>query len=181
MSENLESMLPDDPAFEERLWDYIDGRLHEGERTQIEQLIRSNSHWKMKYEELLSVNELLQSSELSAPSMRFTKNVMEEIGRLHIAPATKSYINNKIIWGLGIFFVTLIVGFLVYGFGQVNWKEKSDTKLPVDLSSVDYSRMFDNNFVNGFMMLNVILGLFLLDRFLSNKRKQMRSGKTNEF
>jgi len=179
MSENFESMLPDDPALEERLWDYIDGRLQGSEQTRIGQLISSNTEWKKKYEELIGVNELLQSSELGAPSMRFTKNVMEEIGRLHIAPASKSYINNRIIWGIGIFFITLVVGFLVYGFGKVNWKEKSDTKLPLDIGAMDYSRIFDNNYVNGFMMLNVILGLFLLDRFLSNKRRQMREQDTD--
>jgi len=31
--------------------------------------------------------------------------------------------------------------------------------------------MFNNTFVNVFMMLNVILGLMLFDRYLSNKKK----------
>jgi hypothetical protein len=37
----------------------------------------------------------------------------------------------------------------------------------------DYSRMFNNTFVNAFMMINVILGLFLFDRFLDNKKKRL--------
>jgi len=94
-------MEPDYTEIEERLWNYIDGTSAAGERTAIEQLLQSNAEWKAKYHELLEVNELLRSSELEAPSMRFTKNVMEEISRLHIAPATKTYINNRIIWGLG--------------------------------------------------------------------------------
>jgi hypothetical protein len=32
--------------------------------------------------------------------------------------------------------------------------------------------MFNNDWVNAFMMINVVLGLFLLDRFLANKRKK---------
>jgi len=39
---------------------------------------------------------------------------------------------------------------------------------------VDYSKIFSNTLVNVFMMINVILGLFLLDRYLANKRKQFR-------
>ena len=164
---------------EERLWDYIDGISSSQEKSVIEQLIQSDVEWKTKYHELLEVQQLLQSSELEAPSMRFTKNVMEEIAKLHIAPATRNYINKRIIWGIAAFFITIIVGFLVYGFGQIDWTAQGDSKLPVDLtnvdfSKVDYSKMFSNNLVNGFMMLNVILGLFLLDRYLANKRKKFQ-------
>ncbi len=159
---------------EERLWDYIDGISSPQEKTVIEQLLENDAEWKAKYSELLEVQQLLHSSELEAPSMRFTKNVMEEIAKLHIAPATKTYINKKIIWGIGIFFITLIVGFLVYGFGQIDWTVQSDTKLPVDFGKIDYSKIFSNTFVNVFMMINVILGLFLLDRFLASKRKKFR-------
>lgn len=159
---------------EERLWDYIDGNSSPEEKTVIEQLLASDAEWRAKYSELLEVQQLLNSSELEAPSMRFAKNVMEEIAKLHIAPATKTYINKKIVWGIGIFFITLIVGFLVYGFGQVDWTVQGDSKLPVDFGKVDYSKIFSNTFVNVFMMINVILGLFLLDRFLASKRKKFR-------
>ena len=140
----------------------------------IEQLLESNAEWKAKYSELLEVQQLLHSSELEAPSLRFTKNVMDEIARLHIAPATKNYINKRIIWGIGFFFITLIIGFLVYGFGQVDWTVQGDSKMPIDFGKVDYSKMFSNDLVNAFMMINVILGLFLLDRYFDNKRKQLR-------
>ena len=67
-----------------------------------------------------------------------------------------------------------MIGFLIYGLGQVDWTAQGDTKLPVDLSKVDYSRFFSNTYVNAFMMINVVLGLFLLDRYLANKRKKFR-------
>jgi hypothetical protein len=163
-----------DGGMEERLWNYIDGTSATSEKPAIEQLLQDNAEWKAKYHELLEVNKLLQSSELEAPSLRFTKNVMEEIARLHIAPATKTYINKRIIWGIAIFFITLVVGFLVYGFGQINWTAKGDTPLPVDFGKVDYSKIFNNTYINVFMMINVVLGLFLLDRYLANKRKKFR-------
>src|SRR5580765_1072239 len=105
---------------EDRLWNYIDGLTEGEEKSSIELLLESNIQWQRKYKELLEINQLLRSSELEEPSLRFTKNVMEEIARYQIAPATKAYINNKIIWGIGIFFITLIIGFLIYGFGQVD-------------------------------------------------------------
>ena len=161
---------------EERLWEYIDGVSSADEKTVIEQLLVTNAEWKAKYHELMEVQQLLQSSELEAPSMRFTKNVMEEIAKLHIAPATRNYINKNIIRGIGAFFITIMVGFIVYGFGQIDWSASSggDSVLPVDLTKVDFSRMFNNTWVNAFMMINVVLGLFLLDRYLANKRKKYR-------
>ena len=167
----MESNYPD---IEERLWNYIDGTSAGAERSAIEQLLQSNAAWKAKYHELLEVNELLQSSDLEAPSMRFTKNVMEEIAKLHIAPATKTYINKKIIWALGFFFIALLVGFLIYGFGQMNFTSGEETTLSKNLNKVDLSKFFSNTWVNAFMMINVVLGLVLLDNFLTNKRKEFR-------
>lgn len=161
-------------TIEERLWNFIDGTAPADERTVIEQLLQTHAEWKEKYSELLQVNELLQASELEAPSLRFSKNVMEEIGKLHIAPATKSYINNKIIWGLGIFFVIMLVGFLIYGFGQMTFSTGEETTIAKNLGKVDISKFFTNNWVNAFMMINVVIGLVLLDNFLANKRNEFR-------
>jgi hypothetical protein len=159
-------------GMEKQLWDYIDGFSSAEEKTEMEKLLQANQQWKNKYQELLEVHQLMQSTELERPSLRFTKNVMEEIARLHIAPATKNYINKKIIWGIGGFFLTLIAGFLVYSFGQVEWTSGSGSPYTPDFSKIDLSKIFNNNFVNGFMMLNIVLGLALLDRVLANKRKK---------
>ena len=98
---------------EVQLWEYIDGFSNEAEKSAIEKLIAENAEWKAKYHELLEVHQSLNLVELEAPSLRFTKNVMEEIAKYQIAPATKTYINSKIIWGIGVFFITMIVGFLI--------------------------------------------------------------------
>src|SRR4030095_3313807 len=122
---------------DDRLWEFIDGQSSLEETSAIETLIETNKQWKEKYHELLELHQLAQSSTLEEPSLRFTKNVMEEIAKYKIAPATKAYINNKIIWGIGMFFIIMVVGFLIYGFGQVDWKT-SDSNLPIDISKVDY-------------------------------------------
>jgi hypothetical protein len=168
------SLTPD--GIEARLWDYIDGTGNDKERIDIEQLIAANSKWRMKYEELMDIHSLVQSVELEQPSMRFTKNVMEGIARFHIAPATKKYIDQKIIWSIGLFFITVIVGFIVYGFSQVDWSAggSAEGAFGIDFSVVDYSKMFNNTYINLFMMLNVVLGLMLLDRYLDNKNSQYK-------
>ena len=162
---------------EQQLWAYIDGISSSEERTSIEKMLQSNLEWKNKYYELMDIHQLMNTAELEHPSMRFTKNVMEKIAQYHIAPATKNYINKKIIWGIAGFFFTLIAVFLIYGFSQVEWTSATDSKYSIDLSrlsQVDYSKIFNNNFVNGFMMVNVLLGLALLDRVLANKRKKFQ-------
>lgn len=157
---------------EKQLWDYIDGISTPEEKVLVEKFLQANLEWKNKYQELLELHQLVNANDLEQPSLRFTKNVMEEIAKLHIAPATRNYINKKIIWGIAGFFFTLIIGFLIYGFGQIDWSASSDTKLPVDFAQIDYSKFFNNNIVNAFMMVNVLLGLVLLDRVLTNKRKK---------
>ena len=158
---------------DDRLWEYIDGSNSVEEKSAIEKLIETNKQWKEKYHELLELHQLVQSSTLEEPSLRFTKNVMEEIAKYQIAPAAKTYINNKIIWGIGIFFITLIIGFLIYGFGQVDWTA-GDNNLPIDISKVNYGKFFNNTYVNVFMMINVVLGLMLLDRYLAAKKRKLQ-------
>jgi hypothetical protein len=159
---------------ESRLWEYIDGLCPATEKTVIEQLIRTESVWKEKYQALLEVHQLLHSSGLDVPSLRFTKNVMEEIAKHQISPAAKTYIDKRVIWGIAIFFFTLIAGLLIYGFGQVNWTS-TDGRIDkyVDLDKIDVSRFFNNTYMNVFLMINVILGLMLFDRYLADKRKKI--------
>ena len=166
---------------EMRLWEYIDGLSTASEKSVIEQLIQSNRAWKQKYGELMEVHQAMQSSELEAPSMRFTKNVMEEITKYQITPAAKTYIDKRVIWGIAIFFFTMIAGFLIYGFAQINWGaadagnpviDKYVNSVNTNLDKVDYSKFFNNTYMTVFMMLNAVLGLMLLDRYLANKRKQ---------
>jgi hypothetical protein len=161
-------------SIEERLWEYIDGSSDEAEKKFIEELIQSNLEWRAKYAELLEVHQLMQSHlELEEPSMRFTQNVMENIAKFQISPATKSYINKNIIRGIGGFFILMLLGLIVYGFAQVSWTTGSDgSSLPIDLNRVEWSRVFNNTYTNIFMMINVVLGLVLLDMYLSKKKRE---------
>lgn len=163
-------------SMEERLWEFIDGHSTAEEHSVIEKLLQDDAEWKSRYNELLQVNEMLRDSELEQPSLRFTKNVMEEISKLHIAPATKNYLNQKIIWGIGIFFIAMLVAILIFGFSQAlgTSSEPSRFNVSKEIEKFDLSRFFSNAWVNGMMMVNVVIGLFLLDNYLSSRRKKYR-------
>jgi len=165
----------EEDEIEVKLWEYIDGQAKADERTAIEKLVQENAEWKAKYQELLEIHQSLNLIELEQPSLRFTKNVMEEIARLQIAPAAKQYINSKIIWGIGGFFITVIVSFLVYGLAQIDWSTSQSVNTGVldKITEADYSKVFNNTFVNVFLMLNVVLGLMLFDRYLNDKKKKL--------
>ncbi|SHE85995.1 hypothetical protein [Flavisolibacter ginsengisoli] len=165
----------EEDEIEVKLWEYIDGLAKADEMSAIEKLVQENAEWKAKYQELLEVHESLNLVELEQPSLRFTKNVMEEIARLQIAPAAKQYINSKIIWGIGGFFITVIVSFLVYGLAQIDWSTSQSVNTGVldKITDADYTKVFNNTFVNVFIMLNVVLGLMLFDRYLNDKKKKL--------
>lgn len=171
---NLDSLhTPFGQEDEARLWEYIDGSGETAERSTIEKLVAENNTWRNKYHELLELHQMMQSSELEEPSMRFTKNIMEEISKLHIAPAAKSYINKKIIWSIAGSMIAMIVGFLIYGITQINWSEgNSDSLKSFDFTQIDYSKMFSSSLMNVFMMLNIVLGLIFFDRYLANKKNK---------
>ncbi|HXB95124.1 MAG TPA: hypothetical protein VNU70_08195 [Puia sp.] len=167
---------------EDRLWDYIDGIANPAERSAIDDLLATNREWQEKYSELLNVHRLLDASELEAPSLRFTRNVMEEIARYHVAPATRTYINKNIIRGIGAFFLTLILGFTAYILAQFKWtSHSSNDLLPAHsdlglarLSNVDLSKAFSATYVTLFMLVAVVMSFMLLDLYLQRK-KQSRS------
>ena len=166
---------------EVRLWDYIDGSCNAEEKTFVEQLIATQEEWRKKYQELLDVHQLMSNSlELDEPSLRFSQNVMEEIAKYQIAPATKSYIDKKIIYGIGIFFLVMIVGFFVYGLGQINWEDSNsslDASASKWIDKIDFSKFFNNTYTNIFMMVNVVMGLMLLDMYLGKKRKKLHENQ----
>ena len=85
-----------------------------------------------------------------------------------------SHFNNKIIWGIGIFFLGIIVAILAYGFSQMEWSTSANSTFSDQLEKIDVSKFFNNTLINVFMMINVVLGLVLLDFYLGNKRKQFR-------
>jgi hypothetical protein len=168
---------------EERLWEYIDGACAAADRLFIEQLIADNQEWRTKYQELLELQDLMAHHlELDEPSMRFTQNIMEAIGKEHIAPAAKTYINKRIIWSVAGFFLVSIIGILIAGFAQVNWSTGgTDSSLininKINLDKIDTSKFFNNTYTSIFMMINAVLGLVFFDLYLRRRKSEVGSKK----
>ena len=163
---------------EDRLWDYIDGSSGEEEKSVVEQLIATREEWRTQYQALLELHRLVHGSlELEEPSMRFSQNVMEEIARYHIAPATKTYINKKIIYRIGFVFLFLFAAVFVFSLSQVNWTSPGSTGNFINKymsTKIDWSRFFNSTWMTVFMLVNVILGLMLLDTWLGRKRRKLQ-------
>jgi anti-sigma factor RsiW len=165
---------------EERLWEYIDGVCTGDERLFIDELIASNQEWREKYHELLELQTLLNNHlELDEPSMRFTQNIMESISKHHIAPAAKSYINKRIVWGIALFFFCSIIGMVIAGLAQMNWTTAAGPEAPlldysrIDFNKINMSGFFNNTYTTVFMMINAVLGLVLLDMYLNRKKQEI--------
>lgn len=167
---------------EERLWDFIDGLSTPDEQVSIRQLISDDPAWQHRYNELLNVNKAMQLHELDAPSLRFTKNVMEQIARYQVAPATKNYINKNVIRGITAFFLVMLVGIILYFLGQIHWTATStDLLVPqysLDASKLNWGKALNGTSVNIFILVNVILGLILLDKYLQARKKARNRGET---
>jgi hypothetical protein len=163
---------------EETLWNYIDGSMDDKQLLFVEELLQSNQEWRAKYAELMEVHQLMQDSvDLEQPSLRFTQNVMEEISRLYITPATGNYINKNIIWGIGLFFLTTIIGMVIYGIGTIDWsnKDTSGTYASLEMPDFNWGQFFSSTYMNGFIMINIVLGLMLLDMYLTKKKLKFKT------
>lgn len=169
-----------DQEMEQLIWEYIDGYCSPDQKATIRQRLADDPVWKNKYSELMGIHELLQKEELEMPSLRFTKNVMEEIAQYHVAPATKNYINKNVIRGIAAFFLIMIVGLSIYFVGQVHWNGSSTGHLfsayRLDANKLNWSKMLNNTYVNIFVGINVILGLILLDKYMQGKKNTGHDG-----
>jgi len=161
---------------EEKLWEYIDGLSTEEDKDSINRLLHSDPEWKLKYNELVELNRILNSAELEQPSMRFAQNVMEEIVKQHISPATKTYINKRIIYGIGGFLITMLLGLIVYFVAQLqNHEGSASSSLAVDMGRMNWSELLNNTYTNIFLLANLVLGLMLLDRYLTIKKEEIKN------
>ncbi len=165
---------------EQHVWDYIDGSCTPAVKEMVEKLLHSDPDWKSVYLELKDFNTLVSTTDfVESPSMRFSKNVMEEVSKHKIAPPTQAYINKKIVYGIAVFFVLSILSGVVYGISQIDFSQAGTTALPqIDFSKyeINWTQYLNSPLMYMFLFLDVIGGLLLLDRYL--RRKNEKLGET---
>lgn len=161
---------------EQHIWDYIDGLSTPQEKLMVEKLLHTDLVWRSVHEELTSLHSMIGSTDLlEEPSMRFSRNVMEEVAKYKIAPPASSYINKKVIFGIAAFFLVTVLGLLGYAFTTFDFSSASGSSAPlIDIKNVnfDFSRYFNSTVLNVFLFMDVIAGLLLLDRYLRRKKEK---------
>lgn len=170
-----------DQEMEKLIWEYIDGLGDATLKADISKHISEDPVWHSKYIELMNIHEMLQKEDLEMPPLRFTKNIMEEIAHLHVAPATKNYINKNVIRGFMAFFLIMIGGLFIYFLGQIHWSSNSTGNLipaySLNANKVNWSVLLNNTYVNIFIGINVILGLILIDKYMQGKKNSRYAGR----
>ncbi|WP_316735577.1 hypothetical protein [Pedobacter aquatilis] len=155
---------------EQQLWDYIDGNLDDADRKGIEHLLATNIDIKQQYEELLLVNEVLNGIEIDAPSMSFTRNVMENIA-LEPAPVVlKTKVDTRIIFGIATFFLVSILGIFGYIISTTNFTVP-DFKLNFSVN-FNVEHYITPTALYVFIGIDLILALIFMDYFLRKKLVQ---------
>jgi hypothetical protein len=157
-------------SIEEILWNYIDGNCTPEEQKIINALIAEDEAYRIKYQELLSLDKQFSAVELDEPSMAFTYNVMEAIRTENALVPLKAAINKKIIIGITIFFGVTLLAALIFAVASMNWSTASPA---VNLTYNFKMPAIDPNktkiAVEGFVFFDVVLALFLLDAYLRKK------------
>ena len=158
---------------EQRIWDYLDGTVTAQQRELTEQLIKSDPLYRQVYDECKSFNNLVSAIDQEEPSMGFSRNVMERIN-LEPVPATlKSLIDKRIIFGIAAFFLFTITALLGVLFYHIDWSQTAGFKMPeFMMPSIDTGKYLNRSYLNIFLFIDIIIGLYLFDGFL---RKRLSS------
>ncbi len=163
---------------ETQIWNYLDGTASQQEIIFVERMIATDKEWQQQYKVLQELNELLVTEiETDQPSMRFSKNVMEQIRNVQPLPATLHYINKNIIRSIAVIFIFTITALLVYSFTTIHLTPaNAASSLPVDIKNgyaniINFSIPANGTWINLLIMANAVLGLLLLDGLLRRRKK----------
>lgn len=159
---------------EDRIQDYLDGLCDEKEAAEVERNITADPVWENSFAEISQTHRLLQSHfEPLEPSMRFSKNVMEQISGTKIARPTRQYLHPLFIWLIGGTLATMLLFIFGYSVSLADFNTNPATpfKIPeVKLPSVNWGSYVNQGSTLIFLLLNTILGLALLDKWLRRKK-----------
>ncbi len=157
---------------EEKLWNYIDGNCTPAEQKTIIELLESDENYRLKYQELLKLNDEFAHIELDEPPMAFTYHVMEAVRAEHASQPLKSTVNKRIINAIAIFFIASITLMLVFTFSNINLSEVSKpVTVPADFKMPALSNYLTRPIIQGFVFFDVVLALFLFDAYLRRKKQ----------
>lgn len=159
---------------EERLWEYIDGASSPEEQKAIEQLLKTDAAVRQLHEEFLAISNSLKFAELDEPSMRFSKNVMEQVALEPAPKALHTKVDKRIINVISGFFIITLSGLVIFTLMQIDWKSGFN-EFSFNLPQVDWTKYFRSWMMQAFLLGDIILGFYMLDRWLHQRRHSGRS------
>ena len=151
------------------LWKYIDGDCTPDELHQVEALLADNVYLEQKLRIMKNLHRHLQEIELEQPSLRFTRNVMENLPTLYQQGRFDALIRPQYIY--------LLIGLLVVGGLLSTWLglgQNGTSTLPgLDLASrvvSSWEIIFERHGMQlwSIMILGIAL-LLLFDRWLGRQ------------
>jgi len=154
---------------EEQLWNYIDGTSSPEEQKAISLLIEQDEVYREKYKELLALNAGISAMELDEPSMAFKYNVMEAIRNEHAQAPLKARIDQRIIKGIGLFFVLTISAILIYALANIQWSAGLSGGTTLHFAMPHIAQYLTSPLMQGFLFFDVILALYTFDTYLRKK------------
>lgn len=157
------------PIVEQRIWNYIDDSCSPEEQKRIEDLIKTDPEYRNAYLELLEVNKLLTENNMEAPSMSFTRNVMEKIKTEPVPRSIKTLVDKRIINAITVFFLVSISAVLIFMLLQVDWRLQPEGDWTVRLPEVQLSASAKDWITKGFLFLDIVIALYGVDFLLRKK------------
>lgn len=106
---------------------------------------------------------VMDALEPEQPSMRFTKNVMDTIGGMEVAPVAKRYVNPLVIKGIVAMLILCMFVSLYVVFTNAGSLPEYTNQLPI--------RELPQNFSLYLLGINIVLLMILAERWLSSKRR----------
>jgi hypothetical protein len=168
-------------SFDDKLLDYLDGKLSVLEIQTLEQQLQTNAALQYRLEELRSLNNSLRQFSLEQPSKNFTHRVMEKLDQY---PAQTGFsIRNGIFLLIGVLIAVGIAALLVTtgAFNgantaiNLNKYELPQKYIQEPLPSIPFNGKL---LVNIIIFLNVAIALIVLDRTVLKPffQKRMETG-----
>jgi len=158
-------------SIEEQLWNYIDGTSSHEEQKAITLLIEQDDIYRKKYNELLLLNAEFANMELDEPPMAFKYNVMEAIRNEHAQAPLKAKIDQRIIRGIGLFFVLMISTIMIYALACVHWSAGLSGGTTLHFAIPQIAQYLTSPLMQGFLFFDVILALYTFDTYLRKKNR----------
>lgn len=162
--------MEDTTNLEERIWQWLDGTCTAMEAEKIQLLVQTHPSWKKSLDEIVALKNLVsEPTALLQPSLRFTKNVMEQISLL--PTISKNYLNHRLINGIALLFGLLILGIIGYAISIINWNnDPSAAQLPsmkgLSIPIFTLNTLDEQAIVNVALCIVLCLFMLFIDRFL---------------